>query len=205
MTKISRIEFEARNRSIPQGFVLPELGDTTVITGPNNSGKTNFINGVNEFAKYARLFDENGTEIASIQPIYIPAEIIITDEQLFKIGKTSDLIKTLKEYITGDPKYALQNDTDDHSKSKVTDLFDTVNSKLKDLLNNDNDPDVVEVGIKQELSLKELLDQAFEVKPGNNAVGIEHKKFSDLGQGWQRLIIVSFILANAEKNLKTTG
>jgi len=199
MSKIARVEFKAKNRSIPQGFILPDLGRTTVITGPNNSGKTNFINGVNEFNKYAQIFDANGAELTDIQPIYIPAEVIITDEQLFKIGKTSDLIKTLKGYVTGDPKYTLQNDTDENSKSEVTDLFDAVNSKLKGLLENDNDPDVVEVGIKQELSLKELLDQAFEVKPGNNSAGVEHKKFSDLGQGWQRLIIVSFILANAEK------
>lgn len=200
MAKIYKIKFIEENRSIPQGFVLPELGDTTVITGPNNSGKTNFITGINEFGKYAELLDNADTQLTEIQPIYIPAEIVITDEQLFKIGKTSDLIKTLKEYITGDPKYTLQEDTDDHNKRKVTNLFDAVNNKLKDLLDNSNNPDVIEVGVKDEVALKDVLDQVFEIKPGNSPVGITHKKFSNLGQGWQRLIIVSFILANAENS-----
>jgi len=44
---INKIEITSDFKTISKGFVL-ELGDITVITGENNSGKTNLIKAIND-------------------------------------------------------------------------------------------------------------------------------------------------------------
>lgn len=200
MNKISEIKLKDTYKSIEKPFNL-RLGDLTVITGVNNSGKTNFIEAVNEREKYFIFEDSDGNDITdSIEVTHIPAEVVVTDDK-FKIGKTSDLITELKKHITGDPTFKLKVDND-NDKQGIDDLFKLVNEKLKDLLKDESPvSDIVQIQIDESLSLKKVLEQAFHIKPTDSKSGTKHNKFTDLGQGWQRLIIVSFILASSEKSV----
>lgn len=200
MKKISKIKLNVKYKSIKKPFNL-KLGDLTVITGVNNSGKTNFIEAVNEGKKYFNFEDSAGNDITdSVETTYIPAEIVVADDK-FKIGKTSDLIKELKKHIAGNPIFKLQvNDND--NKQGIDDLFDLVNKKLNNLLKDESPTsNIVQIQINESLSLKDVLEQAFSIEPTDSESGTSHKNFTDLGQGWQRLIIVSFILASSEKSV----
>ena len=70
---IKEIIITEKHKTIPKDFML-ELERITVITGENNSGKTNFIKAVNS-KKNVKFFSEEKVELTT-EIVYIAAENI---------------------------------------------------------------------------------------------------------------------------------
>lgn len=194
MTKISKIKIKKRSKAIPENFEL-EIKNFTVITGENNSGKTSFIQAIaNGDVAY---FDDAGLDISGEvdDPIYIPAEFVIGDENL-KIGKTSYPIKSLKDTVSGAPFFELKIDGDNHANN-IFNVMQLVNDNINEAIGATGDS--IKISLKEQISLKEILDSVLSIDPLDHGTGKVHKKFGEIGQGWQRLIITAFIIAVAEQ------
>ena len=90
---IKKIKVTKKSKTITANFEL-ELGQITVITGENNSGKTNFIKAVNS-KKNIEFTNEAGAE-SSPKIVYIAAENIKPSETETKSSaKGSNLISNL--------------------------------------------------------------------------------------------------------------
>src|SRR3989344_6223007 len=198
MEKINKIIVKELYKTIPAKFDL-EISDFTVITGENNSGKTNFIKTI--FDKNVSFLNEKGEDITkSIEINYIPAEYIVGDDQ-FKIGKSSEIVKSLKDFITGDPVFELKVDNKNNAKN-IKNIVDLVNKNIKEIFNDGSSKnESINISVSDEVPLKKIFDAVLEIIPFDNVSGMKHTKFEDLGQGWQRLIIAIFLLTTVEQNL----
>ena len=97
---IKKIEITKQNKTIPENFIL-ELGQITVITGENNSGKTNFINEIiGKNTKFVNDLDEE-IKLKDEQIIYIKAENIKPSEDVLKhTAKTTWLVESLSKLFS---------------------------------------------------------------------------------------------------------
>ena len=96
MKKIKKIEFVEDNKPIHSGFKIDNLEEIVVITGENNSGKTNFARGFKDVK--AKFYDFDGNEIENLKTIFISAENIQPGESEAKPSeKNSGLYKNLSE------------------------------------------------------------------------------------------------------------
>jgi len=199
MSNISKIKITKKSKAIPVNFEL-EIKNFTVITGENNSGKTSFMQAIDNGDVI--YMDATGVDISEHVdiPVYIPAEFIMGDENL-KIGKKSYLITSLKEIISGDPSFKLKTDEHNHTKN-ILDVVQVVNDTINHAIGDKNNS--IKISVNEEVSLKEILDSVLNIEPLDYSSGKVHKKFEEIGQGWQRLIIIAFILA-VEKQKQTNG
>lgn len=199
MKKISKIKIGEKYRTIPKGFELDIL-NFTMITGENNTGKTNFVKAIVEGK--ASFFTADGSDVTgSVEVIYIPAEGVKGDEEL-KIGKTSTVVEAVKSLVAGDPVFKLDTD-DKNSVKEVEKLTKSVNAKINEMFGKKGTPDnSINISIKKEIDLKEFLAQVVYLEPSDYSTGEQrkHDKFEELGQGIQRIIIAAFILSAAEAN-----
>ena len=115
---IKKIKIKNEYKTIPENFVL-ELEQMTVITGENNSGKTNFIRAVAGEAKVKKelvkveFLDENDKPLIP-EIVYIAAENIqpAEDEAKFS-GKTTGLIKNLSRLFSNlERKFKLEKQSE---------------------------------------------------------------------------------------------
>src|SRR3989344_345305 len=102
---IKKIKIKNEYRTIPENFML-NLEKITVITGENNSGKTNFIKAVAGLAKVGKnlvgveFLDENDGFV-NPEIIFIAAENIQPDQDEAKFSaKTTSLIKNLSKLFS---------------------------------------------------------------------------------------------------------
>lgn len=198
MARIKTITISSIYRSIPSGFHL-DLANFTAITGENNTGKTNFVEAIAN--KKASFVDDAGAQIEVI-PVHVAAESIAGDEEL-KIGKTAEAFKTISELITVDPSFNLEDTEDARSVSRTLNEFtNAVNSKL-DKLKSSGSGSSLRLNIPDSLSLKAFLQDILTFIPTDSISSRDHKKFDELGQGWQRLIIAAFLLTKWEANIGT--
>ncbi len=191
---IKKIKIKDAYRTIPADFLLG-LKQMTVITGENNSGKTNFIKTVvgeakvkKEFIKVEFLKENDIPIIPKI--VYIAAENIKpSDNESKSSAKTTSLIKNLSELFSNlEIKFQLARKEDIISKIKT--LRDKTNENLVNFTG----------GIKHRV---EININENELDPGiviqsliKNIVGYENneeRELDNLGQGTQRIIIASIL------------
>lgn len=198
MDKIKKIIVNREYKSIPDKFEL-EINDFTVITGENNSGKTNFIKTIDDGK--VKFLDRNNKDItSSVEITYIPAESILGDDS-FKVAEKNEVIKKLREFITGDPYFELSK-TNKNNIKNLGNFFDVVNGNIRDMFDDGKSKNqAIEISIADQVKLKDIFTNVLEIKPFDYISGKQHEKFNDLGQGWQRLIIAVFLLTISEKDL----
>ncbi|MEK7657667.1 MAG: helix-turn-helix domain-containing protein [Patescibacteria group bacterium] len=182
---IKKIKITKEYKTIPKDFEL-DLEKITVITGENNSGKTNFIQAINsrKDTKFinAEFLNETG---ASLTPsiVYIAAENIKpSDSESKSSAKTTGLIKNLSELFSNlGIKFELENKED--IKGYIKNLIDKTNENLKDFVGRLKKARL-EAGLTQVVAAKKLKrPQSYisKVEAGEQRLDIvEIKKFATL-------------------------
>ncbi len=196
---IKKIKVENKYRSIPENFEL-DISNFVAITGKNSSGKTNFIRAIeDEKNRYVKFYDSSGVDITDkVDVVYIPAEQVVGDER-FKVGKTSHLVTAVKKLIDTDPAFVLSSEGQD-DKGKLENIFESTNTKIDKMFDDGETIKSLDHVIKEGLSFSDVADLIFEkIVPVDRFTETKHKKFDELGQGWQRLLITTFILSVSEQ------
>jgi len=189
MKKISSLNFKKDNKTVEKGFSLVELKNLNVITGENNSGKTNFMQGVKDGK--VDFFDDAGCQIKNVNIVYIAAENIEPDQTECKTSaESSNLFENLSNLFSSLGVTFTLNEQD-KVKETVNSLFSKLNLTLesfsfgqKYLVTNQFNE-----SLKPGTILKALISKI------ETSEGDEKRKLEDLGQGTQRLIILSILKA----------
>ena len=187
-TMINRIEITRKSKSIPASFGL-NLDKLTVITGENNSGKTNFIKAIQ--GANVRFVDENTTEVIP-KIIYIAAENIKpSDSETKPSNKTSGLIENLSELfsVIGTRFELTEKDT---ILSGVREVVRKTNENLAMFCGHSRHQ--VEVEVNDDELASDIILQAL-IMSITGKEDDQERKLDDLGQGTQRLIIASILKA----------
>lgn len=197
---IKTIEITSKNKTIPKGFKL-SLEQMTVITGKNNTGKTNFVEAVNNREKETnklnkvKFFDENDAEL-TIEPemIYIRAENIKPSEDALKATtKTTWLVESLsKLFLNAGLKIKL----DKKNRAEIEEIIENIKNKTNQNLQkfvgcSDHKIDMNTAGdeLDPKLIIQALIEDIIVDESG------EKRKLDNLGQGTQRLIVASALKA----------
>lgn len=190
MNNIKKIKIIEKSKTIPKDFVL-ELKQLTVITGENNSGKTNFIEAVDNDGIKVEFLDENNEKLTP-EIVYIAAENIRpSDGECKSSAKTTGLIKNLAKLFSNlEVKFELEN------KGKIIenikDLMEKTNKNLESFTGSKMHK--IQINLNEGELDSGLIMQALI----NNIIGDEdreNRKLEDLGQGTQRIIIASILKA----------
>lgn len=205
---IKNIKILDEYRTIPENFPLG-LERMTVITGENNSGKSNFIKAVAGLAKVGKtsvgveFLDEKGG-IVTPEIVYIAAENIQPDQDEAKFSaKTTNLIKNLSKLFSNlEHKFILQ----DHGKivGEIENLIKKASDNLKGFKGNDEHS--LNIKLNDEELDSSVVIQAL-ISEISCIEGEEPRGLDELGQGTQRVIIASLLKAYVdiliEKNIRT--
>ena len=187
---IKKIKIIEKWKTIPKDFVL-ELKQLTVITGENNSGKTNFIEAVNNDGTKVEFLDENDGKLTP-KIVYIAAENIKpSDSECRSSAKTTGLIKNLAELFSNlEVKFDLENKV--NIIKKIKDLIDKTNKNLKSFTGNSIHK--LKIDTNEDELDSDIIIQALIKKITGDEDGQE-RKLEELGQGTQRIIVVSILKA----------
>lgn len=197
---ITSIEITKGARTIPNGFKL-DLGRITVITGKNNSGKTSFLKlllpqksskkDTKKSDPVAKFLSASGEEIYP-KIIYIGAENIQPNESECKASaKGTGLITNLRELFAslgGDFRLKEQDSIVNEIKNLLSHASEnlaafTGEKNLTLQLNENSD------GLAVDSVLQALISSISSLEDG------EERALDELGQGTQRVIIVSMLKA----------
>lgn len=205
---IKKITILDEYRTIPEKFLL-ELKHMTVITGENNSGKSNFIRAVAGLAKVGKkeisveFLDESEKPVTP-KIVYIGAENIKPDENEAKFSaKTTNLIKNLSTLFSNlERKFILEG----HSEivGEIENLIKKASENLKGFKGNDEHS--LDIKFNNEELDSSVVIQAL-ISEISCIEGEEPRGLDELGQGTQRVIVASLLKAYAdilvEKNICT--
>ena len=193
---IKKIKIKNKYKTIPEDFVLG-LEKMTVITGKNNSGKTNFIKAVAGEAKVEKkpvkveFLDENEKPLIP-EIVYIAAENIQPTEDETKFSaKSTGLIKNLSRLFSNlERKFKLEKQSE--IVEDIRNLIKKTNENLKGF--NGKDEHALEITFNEEELDSSIIIQALidDISGLENGVG---RGLDDLGQGTQRIIIASILKA----------
>jgi len=184
---VKKIKVIEEYRTIPKDFVL-ELKQLTVITGENNSGKTNFIEAVDKTK--VEFLDENDEKLAP-EIIYIAAENIRpSDGECKSSAKTTGLIKNLAKLFSNlEIKFELENK--EKIIENIKDLIEKTNKNLESFTGSDTHK--LKIDPKDELDPSVIIQALI-----NKITGVEdgqERNLEVLGQGTQRIIVTSILKA----------
>ncbi|MEA2112903.1 MAG: AAA family ATPase [Patescibacteria group bacterium] len=206
---IETIKITGKSNSIPNGFKLSGLGTLTIITGENNAGKTNFINAV--YNKTKADFDtEEDPEI-----IYIKAENIKPSADVLSHSKDSAwLIDNLANLFANlELDLELKDEHEDSAIGILKDIQEETNKNLKDFSGCSSHECIINIGVDSEeegdrtkLSAKTIIRALIDSIEISEILGNGDKKdrkLDDLGQGTQRLIVISVLKAYLDILLKS--
>ena len=174
-------------KTIPEDFVL-ELKQLTVITGENNSGKTNFIEAVDKTK--VEFLDENDEKLDP-EIVYIAAENIRpSDGECKSSAKTTGLIKNLTKLFSNlEIKFELKNK--ENIIENIEDLIEKTNKNLESFTGSDKHK--LKIDPKDELDSSVIIQALI-----NKIIGVEdgqERNLEVLGQGTQRIIVTSILKA----------
>ncbi len=197
---IKKIKITKPHKTIQKSFEL-ELGQMTVITGENNSGKTNFIQAVTnkkdtEFLNAEFLDEKDAPLTPSI--VYIAAENINpSDSESKSSAKTTGLIKNLSELFASlEVKFELKKK--DEIIGEIKTLIDRTNKNLKSFSGSDKHElnlDLNENEIDPASMIQALIEDITGIEDISGDGDGENRKLDDLGQGTQRIIVASILKA----------
>ena len=185
---IKKIKITEKYKTIPKDFVL-ELEQMTVITGENNSGKTNFIKAVNAGGD-VKFLDKDDKELTP-EIIYIAAENIKpSDSECKSSAKTTGLIKNLSKLFSNlEIKFKLEKKS--NIIKEIEALIEKANKNLESFTGSNEHALTVSHEDKLDSS---VIIQAL-IKDIKGKENEEERKLEDLGQGTQRIIVASILKA----------
>lgn len=185
---IKKIKITQKYKTIPKDFIL-ELNQMTVITGENNTGKTNFIKAIND-KENVEFVDESGNELTP-EIVYIAAENVKPSEDEAKYSaKTAALITNLSALFSNlGIKFELTEKGEIIKYLSI--LIDKTNKNLKSFTGEDKHK--LKVTPKEDLATDVIIQGLIK-----DISGLEDeipRKLDDLGQGTQRVIVASILKA----------
>jgi len=191
---IKKIKITKPHKTIQKDFEL-EIEKMTVITGENNSGKTNFIQAINskKDTKFtnAEFLDENGGPLTPIT-VYIAAENINPSDSEFKsTAKTAGLVKNLSE-LFANLEVKLELKKQDEIMEAIRTLINKTNENLKNFTGSKKhelELNLNEGELKSDVIIPALIKDIVGGEDG------EERGLDDLGQGTQRIIVASILKA----------
>ncbi len=186
---IKKIKITKKYKTIPKDFIL-ELERMATITGENNSGKTNFIQAIND-RKNVEFFDKNEEKLDP-EIVYIAAENIRpSDNECKSSAKTTNLIKNLSKLFSNlEIKFELKEK--DKIIKEIETLINYANKNLKSFTGNEKHSLELKPN-KDELDSAIIIQALIEDITGNEDG--EERKLEVLGQGTQRIITASILKA----------
>lgn len=190
---IKKIEIVKPHKTIPDNFKL-ELEKMTVITGENNSGKTNFCQAViskdkeENFDKVKFLDEEGDSLIPDI--VYIAAENINpADSEAKSSAKTTGLVTNLSKLFSDfEIKFELTE------QNKIIGYIETLIGKTNENIKNFTGKDEHKLTYKKGDLVADIIIQSL-VASISGLEGKDPRKLNELGQGTQRIIIASILKA----------
>jgi predicted ATPase len=193
---IETIKIKNEYKTIPENFPL-ELGRMTVITGENNSGKTNFIKIVAGEAKINRKiieaeFLDKNNKILTPEIVYIAAENIQPKEDETKFSlKTTGLIRNLSKLFSNlERKFKLEKQNE--IIGDIKNLIEKANNNLENF--NGKREHALEIIFNEEELDFSIIIQAL-IKDISGLENETKRGLDDLGQGTQRIIVASILKA----------
>jgi len=186
---IKKIKIIEGYKTIPKDFIL-ELKKLTVITGENNSGKTNFIEALQN--KRGVEFINKNNEKLIPEIAYIAAENIRpSDNECKPTAKTTNLIKNLSNLFSNlDIKFELKNN--EKIIENINDLVKKTNENIKSFTGYEEHK--IQINLKEGALDSNVIIQALIDRIIGDENGQE-RKLEVLGQGTQRIIIASILKA----------
>lgn len=197
---IKKIKIIKPYKTIQKDFEL-ELERMTVITGENNSGKTNFIQAVNsrKDTKFtnAEFLDEKGAPLTP-SIVYIAAENINpSDSESKSSAKTTGLIKNLSELFSNlGIKFEVENKKE--IRGYIENLIDKTNKNLQDFVGHDKHKlslDLNENELEPAIILQAIIKNIAALEDIIGDGSEKEIELDDLGQGTQRIIVASILKA----------
>lgn len=195
---IKKIKITKEYKTIPKDFEL-NLEKMTVITGENNSGKTNFIRAAAGEAKVkvkkepieAEFLDENNKFLIPVI-VYIAAENINpSDSESKSSTKTSGLVKNLSGLFV-DLEIKLELKKQGEVIEAIKALINKTNENLKSFTGSEKHElglNLNEGELESDVIIPALIKDIMGGEDG------EERKLDDLGQGTQRIIVASILKA----------
>ncbi|MCP6719370.1 MAG: AAA family ATPase [Patescibacteria group bacterium] len=190
---IKKIKIIKPHKTIQKDFEL-ELEQMTVITGENNSGKTNFIQAIydKKDAKFTKaVFFDDDEKPLTPEIVYIAAENIRpSDDEAKSSAKTTGLIKKLSKLFTNlNIEFNLEKKQD--IVQEIKNLEDKTNKNLESFTGSTEYK--LEIDSEGKLDVGVILQALIKNIKGSESGqdrGLEH-----LGQGIQRIIVASILKA----------
>lgn len=185
---IRKIKILEKYKTIPENFVL-ELKHLTVITGENNSGKTNFIEAIDKVK--VEFLNENNEKLTP-EIVYIAAENIRpSDGECKSSAKATGLIKNLAKLFSNlEIKFDLENK--EKIIENIKDLMEKTNKNIENFTGEKKHKVQIKLnegGIDSGIIIQALIKKIIGDEDGEN------RELEVLGQGTQRIIIASILKA----------
>ncbi len=184
---IQEIQIISKNATIPAGYKLG-LKKMTIINGANNSGKTNFMCALDD-PKKVQFFDEN-SQLIYPNVVYVAADNIKPSEnEARSSAKTTNLIKNFSKLFSN-----LKVEFKLEGHDRVVDLMKKVTNQTSNNLRDILDDETYRINIENSELDEAVIIQSL-IKNIDSYEGEEKRKLDELGQGTQRMIIVSILKA----------
>ncbi len=178
---MENIEIEDSNPPIFGGFQLDNLKDLNVIVGKNNTGKTKFFESVEK--KYKD----------SIKVVFIKANVVNPSDDMFKTSSTSASLMKILSSIIGENIRLVR---EDGVKDSITRVFEDVSIKFNSITEGNIDLKIEFDQINKSEILKSFIKN---IKTGYIDSEGENISLDSIGQGYQRLLIVSLLQVYADR------
>src|SRR3990167_1528569 len=127
MKKISKIVFNEENKTIKKGFLLDGLKDFIVITGENNTGKTNFIQGIAEGKVQFNDRDDKPMNTSEIRIVHIKAENVEPTEGETKFSAENTALFDNLSDLFNSLGINFNLDKEQETKDNIDKLFSKLN------------------------------------------------------------------------------
>lgn len=206
---IDKIVITRKEKTIPKDFEL-KLNKMTVITGENNSGKTNFVKSI--LGSNCKFLDESGSDLEIDESgfIYIPAENIRPADDVFKYSAVSTHLISNLAKLFSNLGLGFKLSDEENIVAVFNDIKNKVNKNLQEFSGSKKhkiDIKTKPEDIDPKVLIKELINSIVVDEYLTEELKREGIGLGDLGQGTQRLIVASIIKAYLdiliEKEIRT--
>jgi len=193
VTVIKKINIKTGDgKTIESGFCL-NLDQLTIITGENNSGKTNFMKLVAGESKTGEteFLDENGKPITP-EIVYIASENIKPSDDVAKhSARNTSLIKNLSKLFSS-LGFKLNLSSQDDLVETIQTVEKQANENLKEFSGDSGH--MLRINVNEGELASDIVIQSL-IQSIDGYENKDKRGLDDLGQGTQRMIIVSLLKA----------
>ena len=174
---MKEINLENANAPIPAGFKISDLKGMNIIVGKNNAGKTRFFEAVE------KQFEEND----AVTVLYVRAREVKIEEELKGTADNSNLVRNIIElFKVSNLDFEIKKEAQD----MCTDILNHTNANFKSITGDD---------VKFNTQIGTHISLKWAARSVMNMEKVTLDALKREGQGYQKLIIASFLRACVDK------